>query len=407
MIIALSINSILTLACLYFLWQLKTQQKQQISQQLEQALQDQFIKTQQFFSQEFKQSREESQQQQLRFQESVFKQLNTVLQNNGKQGHQLRESVEKRLALLQQDNNQKLEKMRETVDEKLHKTLEKRLGESFKQVSERLEHVHKGLGEMKELANGVGDLKKVLVNVKTRGTWGEVQCSQLLEQVLAPQQYESQVRVRARSNDVVDFAIKLPGKEGDQSRPVWLPIDAKCPLENYQQLVQAQEAGDKEGVQTQVKQLQSRIRLEAKSIQTKYIHPPETTDFAIMYLPTEGLYAEVLRLAGLQEELQSKYRVLIAGPTTLAALLNSLQMGFKTMAIEKRSSEVWSILSGVKQEFNTFGTLLEKTHKKLQEAGNTIEKATTKTRTIERKLRSVETLPETTPSPPLFEANLL
>jgi DNA recombination protein RmuC len=320
----------------------------------------------------------------------IGKQTHSNLQNNQTRMHELRESIEKRLVTLQQDNNQKLEQMRETVDEKLHKTLEKRLGESFKLVSERLEHVHKGLGEMQSLAAGVGDLKKVLTNVKTRGTWGEVQCANLLEQILTSDQYDSQVMLKDSSKDRIDFAIKLPGKSTD--KPVYLPLDSKCPLEGYLALTEAQERGDIQEVTRISKELQRQILSEAKSIKDKYISPPDTTDFAIMYLPVEGLYAEVLRLPNIQDELQNKHRVILAGPTTLAALLNSLQMGFKTLAIEKRSSEVWSILEAVKQEFVKFGDLLDKTHKKLIEAGNTIEKASTKSRTIQRKLRAVESV---------------
>ena len=319
----------------------------------------------------------------------IGKQTHSNLENNQARMHELRESIEKRLVVLQQDNNQKLEQMRATVDEKLHKTLEKRLGESFKLVSDRLEHVHKGLGEMQSLAAGVGDLKKVLTNVKTRGTWGEVQCANLLEQILTKDQYDSQVMLKKNSADRIDFAIKLPGKSDDQQ--VFLPIDSKCPLEGYLALIEAQEKGDIQEITRLSKELHRQILTEAKSIKDKYICPPNTTDFAIMYLPVEGLYAEVLRLPSIQDDLQNKHRVILAGPTTLAALLNSLQMGFKTLAIEKRSSEVWSILGAVKQEFVKFGDLLDKTHKKLQEAGNTIEKASSKSRTIERKLRSVET----------------
>ena len=319
----------------------------------------------------------------------IGKQTHSNLENNQARMHELRESIEKRLVVLQQDNNQKLEQMRATVDEKLHKTLEKRLGESFKLVSDRLEHVHKGLGEMQSLAAGVGDLKKVLTNVKTRGTWGEVQCANLLEQILTKDQYDSQVMLKKNSADRIDFAIKLPGKSDEQQ--VFLPIDSKCPLEGYLALIEAQEKGDIQEITRLSKELHRQILTEAKSIKDKYICPPNTTDFAIMYLPVEGLYAEVLRLPSIQDDLQNKHRVILAGPTTLAALLNSLQMGFKTLAIEKRSSEVWSILGAVKQEFVKFGDLLDKTHKKLQEAGNTIEKASSKSRTIERKLRSVET----------------
>ncbi len=332
----------------------------------------------------------------------IGKQTTSNLQNNQTKMHELRESIEKRLVNLQQDNNQKLEQMRSTVDEKLHKTLEKRLGESFKLVSDRLEHVHKGLGEMQSLAAGVGDLKKVLTNVKTRGTWGEVQCANLLEQILTNDQYESQVMLKPSSKDRIDFAIKLPGKKS--GKHVYLPLDSKFPLEGYLSLIEAQENGDIQEVTRFSKELHRQILSEAKIIKDKYISPPETTDFAILYLPVEGLYAEVLRLSNIQDELQNKHRVILAGPTTLAALLNSLQMGFKTLAIEKRSSEVWSILAAVKQEFEKFGDLLDKTHKKLQEAGNSIEKASTKSRTIQRKLRSVETIAiEEKPQETLFE----
>ena len=326
--------------------------------------------------------------------DTFAKQLNVVAHTTDEKLSMVRETLEKRLHVLQEDNNKKLEQMRATVDEKLHQTLEKRLGESFKIVSDRLEMVHKGLGEMQHLANGVGDLKKVLSNVKTRGIWGEIHLSQLLEQLLTPDQYDSQVRTKKGSNDAVDFAIKLPGKL-DNGEVVWLPIDAKFPLEAYQGLYDAQEIGDKEQVDLMKKQLESRVKLEAKSVFEKYIDPPHTTDFSILYFPTEGLYAEVLRINGLQELLQTKYKVLIAGPTTFAALVNSLQMGFRTLAIEKRSSEVWTLLGTVKTEFGKFGDILDKTHKKLQEAGNTIDTAARKSRTIERKLRNVQEISTT------------
>lgn len=300
--------------------------------------------------------------------------------------------IENRLKNLQDDNNKKLEEMRLTVDEKLHNTLEKRLNESFKSVTDMLEQVYKGLGEMQSLATGVGDLKKVLTNVKTRGTWGEMQLANLLDQVLTPEQYSKNVGIKANTTERVDFAIKLPGANEKDSE-VWLPIDAKFPQEDYQKLVEIQEAGDKTLYDQASKQLEQRIKLEAKSIKEKYISPPKTTDFAILFLPIEGLYAEVLRRPGLAETLQRDYRVVIAGPTTLAALLNSLQMGFRTLAIEKRSSEVWQILAAVKSEFGKFGDILDKTQKKLQEASNTIESASRKSRTIERKLKKVEQLP--------------
>ncbi len=300
--------------------------------------------------------------------------------------------VDNRLQRMQKDNSDKLEVMRATVDEKLHATLEKRLGESFKLVSDRLESVHKGLGEMQTLATGVGDLKKVLTNVKTRGTWGEVQLGSLLEQIMTPAQYEKNVAVKKRSAERVEFAIKLPNGP-DEETPLWLPIDAKFPVEDYQRLVAAREAADLPMIESLSRDLVNRIKSEARDIRDKYIAPPETTDFGIMYLPTEGLYAEVTQRPGLQELLQRDYRVMVAGPNTIAALMNSLRMGFKTLAIEKRSSEVWQILGAVKSEFGKFGDLLDKTQKKLQEASSTIESAATKSRTIERKLDRVQDLP--------------
>ncbi|MBK8524332.1 MAG: DNA recombination protein RmuC [Betaproteobacteria bacterium] len=303
----------------------------------------------------------------------------------------LRLTVETRLTAIQADNSAKLEEMRKTVDEKLHATLEQRLGESFKLVSDRLEQVHRGLGEMQTLAAGVGDLKKVLTNVKTRGTWGEVQLAALLDQVLTAEQYAANVVTRPGSNDRVDFAIRLPGREAGE--PVWLPIDAKFPSEDYQRLVDAQERADVAGVEAAGKALETRLKDEAKTIREKYIQPPHTTDFAILYLPTEGLYAEALRRPGLAEALQRDQRVSLSGPTTLAAMLNSLQMGFRTLAIEQRSSEVWAVLGAVKTEFGKFGEALAHTRKKLQEASNTIDKAEIRTRAVTRKLKEVEALP--------------
>ena len=303
----------------------------------------------------------------------------------------MRETIEEKLKAIQEDNNLKLEKMRQTVDEKLEKTLETRLGESFKLVSDRLELVHKGLGEMKTLANGVGDLKKVLTNVKTRGMWGEIQLGNLLEQILVKEQYATNVVTKKGSNERVEFAIKLPGQDSNIGE-VYIPIDSKFPIEDYQRLIQFQEDGDSVLAEEASKQLELRIKAEAKDIKTKYIDPPNTTDFGILFLPVEGLYAEVLRRDGLCEMLQREYRVVVTGPTTLTALLNSLQMGFKTLAIEKRSSEVWQLLGIVKTEFSKFGDILEKTQKKLQEASNTIDTATKKSRNIERKLNKVQVL---------------
>lgn len=319
-------------------------------------------------------------------------QLSGLTKSNEQKLELMRETVEKRLRELQDDNSQKLQQMRETVDEKLHATLEKRLGESFKLVGERLEQVYKGLGEMKSLAAGVGDLKKVLTNVKTRGTWGEMSLGFLLEQLFVPDQYACNVATKKGSSERVEFAIKLPGHDPEEGE-VWLPIDAKFPEADYHRLLEAQDRADPELIEESARSLEKFIRLEAKKIQEKYIDPPHTTDFGIMFLPVESLYAEVLRRPGICEALQRDYRIVVTGPTTLAALLNSLQMGFRTLAIEKRSSQVWSLLGAVKTEFGKFGDILDKTHKKLTEAGNTIETAARKSRTIERKLRDVQELP--------------
>ena len=304
----------------------------------------------------------------------------------------LRETVESRLKEIQEDNNQKLEKMRETVDEKLHKTLESRLGESFKIVSERLEKVQKGLGEMQSLANGVGDLKKVLTNVKTRGVMGEYQLENILEQLLTNEQYEKNVKTKSNSSQFVEFAIKLPSKKED-GKVVWLPIDSKFPTENYLALQEAYEKGDAAKIESLHQDLSRTIKIFAKDIREKYVDPPFTTDFALMFIPIEGLYAEVLRDPGLFEILQREYRIIVTGPTTLSAILNSLQMGFRTLAIEKRSSEGWEVLSAVKTEFGKFGDMLDKTKKKLREATNVVEDAGTRSRAIERKLKDVQELP--------------
>jgi DNA recombination protein RmuC len=305
---------------------------------------------------------------------------------------EIRATVETRLDNLQKDNAEKLEKMRATVDEKLHETLEKRLGESFKQVADRLEQVHKGLGEMQTLAADVGGLKQVLSNVKTLGLAGEMQLAALLEQALVPEQYEKNVATRPGSKDRVEFAIRLPGREGQ--RQVWLPIDSKFPTTDYQLLLQAQEAGDVAGVQSAAKALEARVRLEARSIRDKYVEPPATTDFAILFVPTEGLYAEILRRPGLFQQLQNEFRVTLCGPVNLIAFLNSLQMGFRTLAIEKRSSEVWEVLGAVKTEFENFGRVLANTKRQLETVTNSIDAAETRTRQMARKLKSVEALPE-------------
>ena len=325
--------------------------------------------------------------------DSFAAQLTALTGSNEAKLESVRESVERRLTSLQDDNSKQLERMRVTVDEKLHATLERRLGESFRLVSDRLEQVQLGLGEMKSLATGVGDLKKVLTNVKTRGTWGEVQLGALLEQILTPEQYATNVATRPGSGERVEFAIKLPGKDDHQRHPVWLPIDAKFPQDDYQRLVEAQEQANPQMVEESSKLLENRIRLEAKAIHDKYIDPPHTTDFGILFLPFEGLFAEVLRRPGLYETLQRDYKVIITGPTTISAFLNSLQMGFRTLVIEKRASEVWGLLGVVKAEFGKFGEMLDKTQKKLQEASNTIEDATKKTRTIEKRLKDVQVLP--------------
>lgn len=327
------------------------------------------------------------------FATSVQLALAELGQRNDRRMQEVRETLETRLRELQADNTVKLEEMRRTVDEKLHATLEQRLGQSFQMVSERLEQVHKGLGEMQALASDVGDLKRVLTNVKSRGTWGEVQLGAILEQILVREQYELNVEVVAGSGERVEYAIRLPGQGGDL--PVWLPIDAKFPREDYERLVQALERADPVAAEAAARQLEVRLRTEAKTIAQKYLAPPQTTDFAILFLPTEGLYAEVLRRPGLVDGLQRDSRVVIAGPTTLAAILSSLQMGFRTLAVEQRSSEVWRLLGAVKSEFGKFGDVLDKTRTQLERAANTIGSARTRTRAIERKLRDVESLPET------------
>jgi DNA recombination protein RmuC len=330
--------------------------------------------------------------------ESFSESLNKLVISNEQKLEQMRHAVEGKLKEIQQDNAVKLEQMRATVDEKLHATLEQRLGESFRLVSDRLEMVHKGLGEMQTLASGVGDLKKVLTNIKTRGGWGEMQLGNLLEQVMAPDQYAGCVCTSPSSNERVDFAIKLPGRDEDGGRPVWLPIDAKFPQEDYQRLLEAQEQGNPAMAEEASKGMEARVRLEARKVQEKYVNPPHTTDFAILFLPTEGLFAEVLRRPGLCESLQREFRVMVMGPTTLGAMLNSLQMGFRTLAIQKRSSEVWAVLGAVKTEFGKFGGVLDKVKKKLQEASNTVDKASTRSRVLENKLKKVQQLPSSEPA---------
>jgi len=305
----------------------------------------------------------------------------------------IRATVEQKLEALRNDNAQKLEQMRATVDEKLQTTLEQRLGASFKQVSDRLEQVHKGLGEMQTLAVGVGDLKKVLTNVKSRGGWGEVQLGALLAEMLSPGQFAQNVATRPGSREVVEYAVKLPGQSADGA-PCWLPIDAKFPLEDYQRLQDAVERADVAGVEASRKALEAFFKVEARKIHDKYVEPPHTTPFAILFVPTEGLYAEAVSRPGLADTLQREFKVMLAGPMNLAALLNSLQLGFRTLAIEQRSMEVWRVLGAVKAEFLKFGEILAKTKKKLDEASNTIDDAGRKSTTIARKLRDVEALPE-------------
>ncbi len=319
--------------------------------------------------------------------------------------------VEQRLAALQSDNERKLEQMRVTVDEKLHATLEQRLGESFRQVAERLEQVHRGLGEMQTLAQGVGDLKRVLGNVKTRGVFGELQLAALLEQVFTPEQYALNVATVPGSSERVEFALRLPGRgavagSGGESAPVWLPIDAKFPREDYERLLDAQDRADRDGAEAASRALEGRIRDEARSIRAKYVSPPHTTDFALLFVPTEGLYAELLRRPGLSEALMREHQVTLAGPTTLLALLNSLQMGFRTLAIERRSAEVWTVLGAVKTEFGKFGDVLAKARKKLEEAHHTLDQAEVRTRAMGRRLKGVEAMPDVAARRLIGEAGL-
>jgi DNA recombination protein RmuC len=341
------------------------------------------------------QARDEQGRSLKHFGDTLSLQLGQLTEANDRRFAEVRATIEQRLKDIEANNSLKLEEMRRTVDEKLHATLEQRLGESFKLVSDRLEQVHRGLGEMQTLAAGVGDLKKVLTNVKTRGTWGEVQLEALLEQLLTADQYAKNVATVPKSADRVEFAIKLPGRaeQGGANMPVWLPIDAKFPREDYERLIEAQERADPVAVEEASRALEARIRAEARTIAEKYVSPPHTTDFALLFLPTEGLYAEVLRRPGLSDVLQRDYRVTIAGPTTLTALLNSLQMGFRTLAIEQRSSEVWQVLGAVKTEFGKFGDVLAKTKAQLETVTRSIEAAETRTRVMTRKLRDVEALP--------------
>jgi DNA recombination protein RmuC len=328
-----------------------------------------------------------------RLADSLGEQLRALSEANERRLGEVRTAVETRLGALQEGNEKKLEQMRATVDEKLHATLEQRLGESFKQVADRLEQVHKGLGEMQTLARDVGSLNRVLTNVKTRGIFGEVQLAGLLEQVFTPGQYASNIATVPGSAERVEYAIRLPGQR-DDGQPLWLPIDAKFPREDYERLLDAQERADLPAMEAAAKGIETRLRLEARTIREKYIAPPHTTDFAILFVPTEGLYAEALRRPGLVQAMQSEHKVMLAGPTTLLATLSSLQMGFRTLALEKRSAEVWEVLGAVKTEFGKFGDVLKKTREKLNQAADTISAAETRTRQMGRALKSVEALPE-------------
>ncbi len=360
--------------------------------QLERALRDEFKSGRKESFEAAQALRGEVANSQKTSNDSIVKVISALTANNEQKLEKLRDTLDTQIKHLQESNEKKLDQMRETVDEKLQSTLEKRLGESFKLVSERLEAVQKGLGEMKNLADDVGGLQRVLTNVKSRGTWGEVQLEALLEQTLTPDQYAKNVECRTGSGQRVEFAIKLPGDKADNT-PVWLPIDSKFPREDYDRLVDAAEEADKDGVEKALKGLQRSVEKSAKDIAEKYLSPPDTTDFAIMFMPTEGLYSEVVKRPGLVSKLQDKFRVVVTGPTTIAATLNSLRMGFRTLAIQQRSSEVWKVLAGVKSEFEKFGAALKKVKRQLDTASNTIEKDIgVRTRAMQRQLRGVEQL---------------
>lgn len=327
--------------------------------------------------------------------ESFSRQMSLMTAGNDRKMEEIRQVIDEKLKQIQADNASQLERMRETVDEKLQTTLEKRLGDSFKQVSERLEQVHQGLGDMRALASGVGDLKKVLTNVKSRGTWGEVQLGSLLEEILSPEQYLANVRINEQSGDFVEFAIRLPGQGDSSSESVLIPVDAKFPVEDYSRLTEAQERSDASAAEDAVRQLEASIKKAAKDISQKYLAPPKTTDFGIMFLPSEGLYAEVIRRTQLVSLLQREYRIVVSGPSTFAAFLNSLQMGFRTLAIQKRSGEVWKVLGEVKAAFGRFGDSLDAVRKRLDQAASSVDDAQKKTRTLAGKLKAVEALPDT------------
>lgn len=358
---------------------------------LDKPLREEFSLNRKELNQVIKELRQELSANLNQSRESIDKRVEDLRDKNDQKLELIRRTVETKLESLQKDNSEKLEKMRLTVDEKLQSTLEKRLNQSFRLVSERLELVQRGLGEMKNLATDVGDFKRVLTNVKTRGTWGEVQLENLLEQIFIKDHYLKQVQVNENSKDIVDFAIKLPDKSSSKGY-ILLPIDAKFPMEDYQRLVAAQEAIDIKQIEESTKALINRIKMEAKSIKEKYIAPPRTTDFAVLYVPVESLYAEILRQPGLFESLQQTYRVTVAGPTTISAILNSYQLGFRTLAIAEQTSKVWEVLTTIKGEFSKFGDLLDKTRDKLIQATNTIDSASKKSRTIESKLNKVESL---------------
>ncbi len=362
--------------------------------QLQQNMQQQLDSIRLTITQQSQSGREEQSLSLKRFGDTLNQTLHALTESNAQRMSEIRTTLETKIRDLQTDNGVRLEEMRKTVDEKLHATLEQRLSASFKLVSDRLEKVHQGLGEMQQLAIGVGDLKRVLSNVKTRGTWGEVQLEMLLEQVLTPEQYSKNVETIPGSGERVEFAIKLPGSNNKNSdAPVWMPIDAKFPREQYERLLEAADHADAEAVAAAGRELERAVRLEAKKIASKYLSPPLTTDFAILFLPTEGLYAEVMRRPGLADELQRTQRISIAGPSTLSALLNSLQMGFRTLALEQRSSEVWQVLGAVKTEFGKFGEVLAATKMTLERAAKNIDSAEVRSRQMVRKLKSVEALP--------------
>ncbi len=407
------INLILLAILLWHHMRNSSQQKfdaqwQETVNRFQQRISKDIYNVQELVSQNFYHSRKETNDRLKSFEDSLLKRLHETMTSQSRQFNQITQQMDKllnqnekrmdkisqlvgtNLEKIQKDTNDKLEKMRLTVDEKLHKTLEDRLGETFKIVSERLEIVHRGLGEMRQLASGIGDLKKVLTNVKTRGVVGEIQLENLLQDMFSPEQYQKNVKVNPNQNYHVEFALKLPGHD---DRPVWIPIDAKFPIEDYRQILDYDGNSQQEFV-TLKRQFARKILSFADDIKRKYIAPPCTTNFAIMFLPIEGLYAEVLKDTALFEKLRKNYNILPAGPTTLAAFLSSLQMGFRTLAIEKRSAEVWELLGMVKTEFNKFGGILTKTRKKLQEASNIIDKADRRTRVIKRKLKDVEVIPE-------------